>query len=157
MSEPQRNNIQENQSSQVGIVLQQWQTCVEMANSVSQRRDAMNNIFITLNLAIVAAVSFVWSMKSIILLVAGLVVCVIWVLFIRNFKLLNDAKFQVINQLEDKLPAAPFADEWEKLKSNKKYKNGTMLERALPVTFIILYVAIIVFVTITKPSGGSLL
>lgn len=143
--------MQEKQTDPTDVILAQWQTCVEMANSVSQRRDTMNNIFVTLNLAIVAAVSFVWRVKSIILLIAGLVVCVIWVLFIRNFKLLNDAKFQVINQLEDKLPVAPFADEWEKLKSNKKYKNGTMLEKVLPVTFIILYVAIIVFVTITKP------
>lgn len=38
------------------IVLARWQTCVEMANSVSQRRDTMNNIFVTLNLAIVAEV-----------------------------------------------------------------------------------------------------
>ena len=26
-------------------LLTQWQTCVEMANAVSQRRDAMNNLF----------------------------------------------------------------------------------------------------------------
>lgn len=26
-------------------LLSQWQTCVEMANSVSQRRDSMNNLF----------------------------------------------------------------------------------------------------------------
>lgn len=25
------------------LILSQWQTCVEMANSVSQRRDSMNN------------------------------------------------------------------------------------------------------------------
>ena len=39
------------------IILAQWQTCVEMANSVSQRRDTTNNVFITINLAIVAAFS----------------------------------------------------------------------------------------------------
>lgn len=38
------------------LLLNQWQTCVDMSNSVSQRRDNMNNIFITLNLAIIAAV-----------------------------------------------------------------------------------------------------
>lgn len=30
-------------------VLAIWQTCVEMANGVSQRRDTMNNLFVTLN------------------------------------------------------------------------------------------------------------
>jgi len=30
------------------LLLAQWQTCVEMANSISQRRDTMNNIFYNL-------------------------------------------------------------------------------------------------------------
>lgn len=38
------------------VILAQWQTCVEMANSVSQRRDTMNNIFVTLNLAEINAI-----------------------------------------------------------------------------------------------------
>ena len=103
------------------IILAQWQTCVEMANSVSQRRDAMNNIFITLNLAIIAAVSITWNIKSLFILVAGIVVCAIWLLFIRNYKLLNAEKFNVINTIEKRLPVTPFNDEWEKLKNNKKY------------------------------------
>lgn len=136
--------MQEKQGDQTDAILAQWQTCVEMANSVSQRRDAMNNIFITLNLAIIAAVSFVWNAKTVFLLIAGIVLCVIWLLFIRNFKLLNEAKFQVINAMEEKLPMTPFGCEWEKLQSNKKYMDGTKLERALPITFIGLYAAAIV-------------
>lgn len=122
------------------LLLAQWQTCVEMANATSQRRDSMNNIFVTLNLAIIAAVSFVWDIKSLFLLVAGVVVCVIWLKFIRNFKLLNTAKFEVINMIERQLPVAPFNDEWKKLKQTKKYSDGTKLERILPWTFIVLYI-----------------
>lgn len=81
-------------------LLTQWQTCVEMANAVSQRRDAMNNLFVTLNLAIVAAASFIWDAKTIMLLVSGIIVCVVWIFFIRNFRELNRAKFEVINKLE---------------------------------------------------------
>ena len=33
-----------NTDDKTEIILAQWQTCVEMANSVSQRRDTMNNI-----------------------------------------------------------------------------------------------------------------
>ena len=102
------------------IVLAQWQTCVEMANSVSQRRDTMNNIFVTLNLAIVAAISINWDVKSLFILVAGIVVSVIWLLFIRNYKLLNTEKFNVINEIEKKLPVKPFNDEWKRLEKNKK-------------------------------------
>ena len=139
------------------IVLAQWQTCVEMANSVSQRRDTMNNIFVTLNLAIIAAVSINWDIKSLFILAAGIVVCVIWLLFIRNYKLLNAEKFNVINEIEKKLPVKPFNDEWKKLKRNKKYKDSTKLEKTLPIMFIVLYViAIITIVAIKfRTQGGT--
>lgn len=132
------------------IILAQWQTCVEMANSVSQRRDTMNNIFVTLNLAIIAAVSLTWDIKSLFILVSGIVVCIIWMLFIRNYKLLNTEKFNVINQIENKLPVKPFNDEWEKLKNNKKYVDGTKLERILPIMFIALYVIVIGTIIVLK-------
>lgn len=109
------------------IVLAQWQTCVEMANSVSQRRDTMNNIFVTLNLAIVAAISINWDVKSLFILVVGIVVSVIWLLFIRNYKLLNTEKFNVINDIEKKLPVKPFNDEWKRLEKNKKYQDGIQI------------------------------
>lgn len=132
------------------IILAQWQTCVEMANSVSQRRDAMNNIFVTLNLAIIAAVSLTWDIKSLFVLLAGMVICIIWMFFIRNYKLLNTEKFNVINNIEQKLPVKPFNDEWKKLKSSKKYVDGTKLERWLPITFISIYVIAIATIIILK-------
>ena len=139
------------------IVLVQWQTCVEMANSVSQRRDTMNNIFVTLNLAIIATISINWDIKSLFILAAGIVVCVIWLLFIRNYKLLNAEKFNVINEIEKKLPVKPFNDEWKKLERNKKYKDSTKLEKTIPIMFIVLYaIAIITIVAIKfRTQGGT--
>ena len=68
----------EDTDENIELILAQWQTCVEMANTVSQRRDAMNNIFITLNLAIITAVSVTWELKSLLVLTAGIVTCVLW-------------------------------------------------------------------------------
>lgn len=138
------------------VILAQWQTCVEMANSVSQRRDTMNNIFVTLNLAIIATVSITWDIKSLFILAAGIVVSIIWLLFIRNYKLLNTEKFNVINEIENKLPVKPFNDEWKKLRSNKKYKDGTKLEKTLPIMFIVLYIIAIITIAVLKccPQGG---
>ena len=105
---------------------------------------------ITLNLAIIAAVSITWNIKSLFILVAGIVVCAIWLLFIRNYKLLNAEKFNVINTIEKRLPVTPFNDEWEKLKNNKKYTDGTKLERTLPIMFIILYGVAVVTIVYMK-------
>ena len=139
-----------NAEDKIEIILAQWQTCVEMANSISQRRDTMNNIFVTLNVAIIAAVSITWNIKSLFILIAGIVVCVIWLLFIRNYKLLNTEKFNLINSIEKNLPVQPFNDEWEKLKNNKKYTDGTKLEKTLPIMFIILYIVAVITIAIIK-------
>lgn len=140
----------ENTTEDKELLLNQWQTCVDMANSVSQRRDNMNNIFITLNLAIMAAVPITWDIKSLFILIAGITICLLWMLNIRNYKLLNTAKFNVINSIEEKLPSAPFKDEWQFLKNSKKYMDSTTLERILPITFIILYIATVIAIIVIK-------
>lgn len=131
-------------------VLAIWQTCVEMANGVSQRRDTMNNLFVTLNIAVIAAVSWMWDVKTVFLCVAGLVICVVWLLYINNFKRLNAAKFRVIYDLEEQLGVTPFKDEWDILKKTKRYLEGTKLERILPIAFALGYAVVFVILICTK-------
>lgn len=140
----------ENTNGDKELLLNQWQTCVDMANSVSQRRDNMNNIFITLNLAIIAAISITWDIKSLFILIVGITICILWILIIQNYKLLNTAKFNVINSIEEKLPSTPFEDEWQFLKNSKKYMDSTTLERILPIMFIILYIVAIIAIIVLK-------
>lgn len=110
----------------------------------------MNNIFVTLNLAIIATSSFAWSVKSVFVLFAGVALCFLWTKLIKNYKLLNAEKFNIILALEKKLPAQPFFDEWELLKSNKKYNEFTKLERALPLIFIGVYILALAFIAMNK-------
>ena len=131
-------------------VLAIWQTCVEMANGVSQRRDTMNNLFVTLNIAVIAAVSWMWDVKTVFLCVAGLVICVVWLLYINNFKRLNTAKFRVIYDLEERLGVTPFKDEWDIMKKTKRYLEGTKLERILPIAFALGYAVVFVILICTK-------
>lgn len=138
------------EDEKIELLLSQWKTCVEMANSVSQRRDAMNKIFITLNLAIVTTVSVTWDLKMFFILVVGMATCVIWLLFIRNYRELNTEKFKVINAIEQRLPVKPFNEEWKGLKANQKYMDGTRLEKVLPCVFIAIYVVATVLIFILK-------
>ncbi len=131
-------------------ILAQWQTCVEMANSISQRRDSMNNLFVTLNIAIIAATSIMWDIKSIVISVGGIAVCLVWLMFIKNFKMLNEVKFKIILELETRLAEQPFAAEWENLKSKKNYRDGTRLENILPTAFLIIYIVSIIIIIIMK-------
>lgn len=139
---------------EINILLSQWQTCVEMSNAVSERRDNMNNLFVTLNLAVIAALSFVGDVKTMFLLIAGMAVCVVWLLLIRNFKELNKAKFNVINTIEEQLPCQAFKDEWEYLTQNEKYIEGTNLEKTLPIAFLFLYLVALCVILRGKYLGG---
>ncbi len=79
----------------------------------------------------------------------------VWMLFIKNFRELNKAKFDVINRIEKLLPAQPFLDEWTELKKNKKYIEGTKLERCFPIAFCLLYIAIFVIIIVSATQGGQ--
>lgn len=138
-----------NNSNEKEIVLAQWQTCVDMANSVSQRRDTANNLFVTLNMALITAISYMWEIKSIVLTISGIVTCFVWIIFINNFKHLNAAKFDVILNLESKLPFQVFSDEWEHIKINKKYFEATKLEKIFPIIFIFIYLSITIIILMT--------
>lgn len=153
-----KNNNNDNNSNIVilyqedrNILLSQWQTCVEMANAVSERRDSVNNLFVTLNSGIITAISFIWEEKTLPLILAGILSCVVWFLYIITLKRLNAAKFRVINNIEKLLPIAAFDDEWQDLKENKnksifnKYIECTQLEIWLPILFSIIYIGLLAF------------
>lgn len=122
------------------VVLEQWKTCVEMANSNTEKRTNSNNIFITINAALLAVVSFSLDYKSIILSVVGIAVCIVWLYSIENYKKLSSVKYHIVNEIEDRLPLAPFSYEWEKLNNEKKYIGLTRIEKVLPWLFAFLYV-----------------
>ena len=135
-------------SDDVGIILQQWQTCVESASVVSQRRDVVNGLFVTLSLAIVGAASAFWDYRALPLLIIGCVMCAGWFLYLQSLKTLNSAKFRVVSSLEDMLPFSPFQDEWINLKSRKCYVKGTSIERMMPISFSVLYITIGIMIVI---------
>lgn len=139
-----------NQDDNTEIILSQWQTCVEMANSISQRRDTMNSIFLTLNSALLTAISAIWKIQSIVFILIGILSCWIWKRTISNFRILNTEKFNIINAIEQKLPEQPFNNEWANLIANKRYKDSTKIERIIPYLFMFLYISLFAILVIIK-------
>lgn len=123
------------------LTLAQWQTCVEMANAVSQRRDMTNNLFATLHLAVVGAITAISSFSNFeacVICILGIIFCVAWICIIDNFRILNTQKFHIITEIEKNLPNKPLTDEWENIKKTR-YKLGSRLEMILPITFELIY------------------
>ena len=132
------------------ILIQEWKTCVEMADSISRRRDNSNNLYVTFNLAIIAGIVMVWDVKSLVLGFAGIIISAIWFKSIRYYKSLNEEKYLIINRLEEKLPYKPYTEELQNLLNRSKYKDGTSIEMYLTKMFIVFYILSILIITIPR-------
>jgi hypothetical protein len=146
----EENRLRHNNSDESDIesLLTQWQTCVEMADSVSARRDTMNNLFVTLHLALITTVAVIWDSKAYPLIWLGCVLCLLWLISIGNYRKLNQAKYDVICEIEKQLPTQPFSDEWRNVKKKSFYIEGTHLEKCMPILFLVSYIVTFVLIII---------
>lgn len=125
-------------------LIDQWKVYVQMADNISERRGKNNNFFVTLNTTIItlSTTNFIGIEKSLVNIL-GIVLSIIWILSIKNYAKLNEAKFSVINSIENYLEIQGFKEEWEYLKINK-YSELSNLEKWVPIIFmlinIILYI-----------------
>ncbi len=135
--------------------LELYKLHAELADRVSQRRDAANRLHIGIlsALGVVASVfakiGTTESLDFVFLAVGilGLVVSTSWWAVIRSYRQLNSGKFKVLDELEDEIAFPFFRREWEVLKTGKKqnrYLELTNVESFLPIVFGILFVAVII-------------
>ena len=110
-------------------VVEQWKTCVEAANGITEKRNNANSIFITLNTALFAVISFSLEYRSMLLAAVGIVICVLWLRLIDDYKKLNSVKYAIINEMEEMLPLSPFKEEWRRLNEDKGYCGLTKTEK----------------------------
>lgn len=133
----QSDLITENQSKQ-DLIFKQYSLYVEMADRISQRRNACNIFFISLFSAISGFLVYCHNPANSIIakiifcsLLIGL--CIIWIKLIQSYKSLNAAKFQVINDMEEYLPVKLFSKEYEIYK--KERFEFSVLEQWIPIVF----------------------
>ncbi len=156
-------------------ILDLYKTAVEMADRTSARRAGANSFFLTLNTALAVIVGIVSSARKapphrdlpsfdgfglVVTSIAGVVLALVWWLLLRYYRRLNAAKFEVINKLEQRLPAQPYTDEWALLHPNSteagrkpagwsgwwrrevKHREATVVEQVIPFAFMGIYLAL---------------
>lgn len=129
-------------------IIEQWKTCVDTANGITEKRNSANSIFITVNTALFAVITFSLDYRSILLSAVGIFICTLWLKLLYNYRRLNEVKYEIINEIEELLPLAPFKAEWYRLHSRKNYTGLTKIERSLPIVFIVLYGMAILYPTL---------
>jgi hypothetical protein len=145
-----------------------FKLAVEMADRVSARRAAANTFFVTLNGTLAAVVGLAgWSSEPsssfglVVTAAAGVTLSLTWLLLLRYYRRLSKAKWDVINDLETRLPEQPFTDEWTALKPKdksedvtrrglkdrvwkRKHRDASVVEQVVPWIFVGLYAALAV-------------
>lgn len=135
-------------SGGVDCVLEIYKLFVDTAEKTSDRRMQANRFYVTLlSSAIAAAIPLsnyvnLQLRTHLVLLAAacalGIAVCAAWVAHINYFRDLNSAKFKVIHEIEDHLPAQCFKKEWDIYKGgNRAWLTATRIDRVLPFLFMV--------------------
>lgn len=133
-------------------VLELYKLAVRMADQISARRGLANVFFLSIQTAFIGAIGIslvnlrqepLWTAPVITL--AGVAISMTWWLQLRSYRDLNRAKFQVINEIETKLPVRIFTDEWEQLTRGPaaswrtRYTELGFSERTIPWVFAFLH------------------
>lgn len=129
--------------------LEIYKMLVEMADRVSQRRQAANNFYLSVSTFFVGGSAFLKTLTPsalslLIVSIAGFAICVLWRQNILSYKTLNAAKFDVINDIENRLAEQPFHAEWKQLDPDgdgHRHKPFHKAEGAVPWVFAAVYVA----------------
>lgn len=142
--------------------IEQYKLYVEMLEGSNKRRMDTNALFISINAFMVTFHSLFNkgnALSTLLVCAAGIAFSVVWFALLKNYNVINGAKWDVLYDMEQSMPYKPFYSEWyEKLgypddkpwrkgnnlpstqSSPKRYSSISILESNLPWGFVALYV-----------------
>ena len=130
-------------------LIEQYKLACTAADNVSARRENSNRYLITLNATIVALYGFQATGGAnpyllIPLAIAGTAISVLSLAIIESHRKINQAKFQVILEIEKHLPAEIYAWEWQLLAQGRKltrHLETSKLEGYIHYLFTTIHIA----------------
>src|SRR6266478_2882330 len=142
-------------------LFEQYKLYLASAEKISERRVTANNYFLTVNAFLVTLYGLAVASRyrthwTILVPITGILVAVTWHRIITSYRDLNTVKFDVIHELEQRMPAALYLYEWEKAEHGrgKAYRPLSHLERWIPIIFVILYAVLGIVSAFMKEEIG---
>src|SRR6266567_3262756 len=133
-------------------LFEQYKLYVDSADHISQRRSSTNSFLLTVNASLVTLYGLASHLRAsaawqLLVPISGLLVSLAWFSLVENYRSLNSVKFEVIHQLEKKLPVCLYRYEWKLLEEGqgKIYKPVTHIEQWIPLVFALLYLGLILY------------
>jgi hypothetical protein len=132
------------------VTLEEYRIYVDTLERLVARRLTMHTFFISINTILLAGAAVtakdvsrfsLATAGTVVMALAGIVVSFAWRRLLSTYGQLSAAKFDVIHDIEHRLPEAPFTEEWKRLQQ-RGYVSSARTEAALPVVFAALYLAL---------------
>jgi len=135
----------------------QYRLCVETVDKIYDRRIETNKFYISLLTALFALLSLVTgggfvfgNVKNFVIpavAFVGILLCIIWVLMIRSYKLMNVAKYEVIHQMENDMGLFHcYEEEWANIQRRKRWQRyipQAWIEYCIPAIFALAYLSLL--------------
>ena len=126
------------------------------ADMVSQRRDAMHRLFVSVFVVLAASIGALARLSDEPLspLVMGLmsgmgvILSVAWLALLKSYRQLNTGKFKAMDELESHLAFPFYRREWQILKKGESWRvywKMTVVEQILPFAFLLMSLSLLVF------------
>lgn len=136
------------------LLLDQYRIYVEHITNFANRRDSMNQFYLSIISAIFGVLMLLFQQNAIkteleysifaLMSIFGIILCFTWNQNIKAYRNLSKIKLELINKLEEKLPFQFFGQEKEIINKSKN-KGLTQWEVKIPVTIGLIFALITVY------------
>lgn len=127
-------------------LLDLWGKTADLADNIIDKRISSNNIYMSIETALIAAAYFMKNWWDYIVCVVGIIIAIMWLFSVLNYRSLSAVKYKIIGEIEEKLPVKPLSYEWTLIRKEKKYfyYGNSKLEIMIPIVFALLYITVII-------------
>lgn len=141
-------------------LFEQYKIYLRNIDSLENRRKVTHSFFLSVNTGLIAALGILtqfglsfesnnhlWLVGG---TIAGILFAYSWFRTIKSYILLGTVKWEIILEIEKRLPLKIHEVEWKILTSKKgrsKYRKLTDVELAIPIIFIGLYVLLLIIIS----------
>ncbi len=139
------------------IILTAMQLLTESSEHVTNRRQGLNNYFLTLNTGLLGGIGWLFStlvtttnlaIQKVIFvaIIAGIGVflCYLWLRFLRSYNIVSQSKISVVKQAEEALPIKVFSGQYLITEDKRtRYEPLTRLEAKICIVFGLIHVTLL--------------
>ncbi len=134
------------------FLIDQYKLYVESTQKISDNRLSTVNFMLVFLSSLIVLINTLLDDKhiAIALCLIGILICFYSIFMVKQFEKLNNVKFKIINEIEQKLPVRLYCYEWELItEGRQKHFGFSKMEIGLFIILIFIFICILMKVVLT--------